>query len=234
MENKRILLKLSGESFRGPASFGQDLPTITKIASDIVDTLKSGVEICIVIGGGNIFRGSDLVKQGFDKVGADYIGMLATIMNALALQNVLESLGVKSKVFSSLYVDKVCMPYTREEAIESMVEGGISIFAAGTGNPFVTTDTAAAIRALEMRCDLLVKGTQVDGVYDSDPKNNPNAKKYNFISYDDILEKGLKIMDLTAISTARDHKLPVLVFNIHKSGELQKVINSSGDFTLIK
>lgn len=234
MNKKRILLKLSGESFKGDLSFGQDLNTIIKISQDIIEAKNSGVEVCVVIGGGNIFRGAALIEQGFEKVSSDYIGMLATIMNAIALQRVISNSGVKSKVFSSLHVDKICTPYVRDDAMQALTEGYINIFAGGTGNPFVTTDTAAAIKAIEMRCDLLVKGTQVDGVYDSDPKQNSHAKKYSQISYEEVLEKKIKIMDFAAISLANEQKLPILVFNISKSGELKKVINGLGNFTLIQ
>jgi uridylate kinase len=234
MQKKRVLLKLSGESFKGSLSFGQDIKEITRIATDIVDTVKSGVEVCIVIGGGNIFRGSDLVKNGFDKVSSDYIGMLATVMNALTLQGVLEGLGAKSKVFSSVHIDKVCTPYCRSDAIEFMQNGYINIFAAGTGNPFVTTDTAAVIKALEMRCDLLLKGTQVNGVYDADPKTHSNAKKIDTISYKEVLDRELKIMDFAAISIASEQKIPICVFSIGIVGELLRVVTGKGNFTLIK
>ena len=231
---KRILLKLSGEAFRGNLSFGQDVAEITRIAKDIIETANDGVEIGIVIGGGNIFRGEDLVQHGCDKVTSDYIGMLATVMNALTLQGILESLGAKSKVFSSVHMDKVCTPYCRSDAMQFMGDGYINIFAAGTGNPCVTTDTAAVIKSLEMNCDCLFKGTQVSGVYDSDPKENRDAKKIDQISYKDVLDKRLGVMDFAAIAIASEQKMPICVFSIGKSGELARVVRGQGDFTLIK
>lgn len=234
MRTKRILLKLSGEVLKGSNLFGYDLDEVTRIAQDIVNATKDGLQISIVIGGGNLFRGAEHTSQGFDKVSADFIGMMATVMNAAALQSVIEKLGVKARVFSSLYVDKVCIPYSRDVALSSMSEGSINIFAGGTGNPFVTTDTASVIKALEMRCDIILKATKVDGVYDSDPHENKSSHRFDEISYDAFLNKSLKVMDSIAIAMAQEHNMPICVFDITKNGSLSKAAKGEGDFTLIK
>lgn len=234
MRNKRILLKLSGEVLKGSNLFGYDLDEVTRITQEIVNATKDGLQISIVIGGGNLFRGAEHTAQGFDKVSADFIGMMATVMNAVALQSVIEKLGVKARVFSSLHVDKVCIPYSRDIALSSMSEGSINIFAAGTGNPFVTTDTASVIKALEMRCDIILKATKVDGVYDADPHKNKAAQRFDQISYDDVLSQSLKVMDSIAISMAQEHNMPICVFDITKHGALLKAASGEGAFTLIK
>lgn len=233
MRKQRILLKLSGESLKGSKDFGHDLNEVTRISHDIIKAKKSGAQISIVIGGGNIFRGVEHTNQGFDKVSGDFIGMMATVMNAVALQSVMEGLGEKAKVFSSLYVEKVCTPYSRDAAMASMSEGNINIFAAGTGNPFVTTDTASVIKSLEMRCDIILKATKVDGVYDYDPKIHQDAKRFDKISYNDVLDQSLKVMDFVAIAMAKENNMPIGVFDITKAGELERVVKGNGTFTLI-
>ena len=226
---KRILLKISGESLMGEDSYGIDVGTVDRIASEISQACKLGIQLCLVIGGGNIFRGLAGSAKGMDRTSADYMGMLATIMNALAMQNSLERIGVQTRVQSAITMTSVCEPYTRRRAIRHMEKGRVVIFAAGTGNPYFTTDTAAALRASEMACEALFKGTKVDGVYDKDPYKNEDAKKYQSISFQDVLTKNLKVLDASAISLARDNDIPVIVFSITEKDAFLKVLNGDNN-----
>ena len=209
MKKKRILLKLSGEALLGDKEFGQDFNTIKRIASDIKDVLDTGIEVAVVVGGGNIYRGMQGANIGMDRATADNMGMLATIMNALALQNMLEQIGVYTRVQSAVGMSSVCESFIRRKAIRHMQKGRVVIFGAGTGNPFFTTDSAAVLRAIEMNCDILLKGTQVDGVYDSDPSKNMDAVKYTEVTYSEVLQKNLNVMDMAAIALARENNLPI-------------------------
>ena len=229
----RILLKLSGEALMGNLGFGLDLKTVQNIALDIKSVKESGTQVCIVIGGGNIFRGIAGVANGLERSSADHMGMLATIINSLALQSVLEYESIATRVLSAIPMATVCEPYIRRRAIRHMEKGRVVIFAAGTGNPFFTTDTAAALRAAEMNCDALFKGTQVDGVYDDDPLTNKSAKRYEKISYKDVLTKDLKVMDASSISLARENNIPVVVFSIHSQGAFLGAVSGRGQFTYI-
>ncbi len=233
MEYKRILLKLSGEALMGNQNYGQHLPTVQRICEEISDVNKLGTQISIVVGGGNIFRGMKAAEAGMERSAADYMGMLATVMNALALQNVLESMNVDTRVLSAISMESVCESFIRRRAIRHMEKGRVVICAAGTGNPFFTTDTAAALRALELDCDALFKGTQVDGIYDSDPKKNKKAKHYAKVSYKEVLEQDLKVMDGAAIAIARENSLPIVVFDIHEDGNFKKVVKGKGVFTAV-
>ena len=230
---KRVLLKISGEALMGSGQYGLDMDTVSRIAEDVQQVNKLGCEVCLVIGGGNIFRGLSSAAKGMERASADYMGMLATVMNALAMQNALETIGVDTRVLSAIPMTTICEPYVRRRAIRHMEKGRVVIFAAGTGNPFFTTDTAAALRAIEMGCDALLKGTQVDGVYDSDPKMNPHATRFDTLSYMDVLSKDLRVMDTSAISLARDNDLPILVFNIHEQGGFTRVLSGDGHATVI-
>jgi uridylate kinase len=233
IEYKRVLLKLSGEALMGDKGFGLDVLTLKRIAQDIKEVVSLGVEICVVVGGGNIYRGVEASTQGMERAAADYMGMLATIINALGLQNVMESEGIFTRVLSAIPMMSICEPYIRRKAVRHMEKGRVVIFAAGTGNPFFTTDSAAVLRAIEMNCDLLMKGTQVDGVYSDDPKKNPSATKFSNISYTDILKDNLNVMDMAAIALARENKLPIKVFSIREDGNIARVIKSEGNFTKI-
>jgi uridylate kinase len=230
---KRVLLKVSGEALMGSRDYGLDLATMKAIAVDIRDVANLGVQVCLVIGGGNIFRGMAGASAGMDRAQADGMGMLATVMNALAMQNWLEKLGVHTRVQSAIPMASLCEPFIRRRAIRHMEKGRVVIFAAGTGNPFFTTDTAAALRAAEMGCDALLKGTQVDGVYSADPRTNPNAERYVTLTYLDMLARDLAVMDAAAISLARENKLPIVVFNIHEPGAFTAVMKGEGKFTTV-
>lgn len=230
---KRILLKISGESLMGEDSYGIDVVTVDRIASEISQASNLGIQLCLVIGGGNIFRGLAGSAKGMDRTSADYMGMLATIMNALAMQNSLERMGVQTRVQSAITMTSVCEPYTRRRAIRHMEKGRVVIFAAGTGNPYFTTDTAAALRASEMACEALFKGTKVDGVYDKDPHKHEDAKKYQSISFQDVLTKNLKVLDASAISLARDNDIPVIVFSITEKDSFLKVLNGDNNSSTI-
>ena len=229
----RILLKISGESLMGERQFGLDPAMVNRVASEIATIVDYGVEVCVVIGGGNIFRGVSGAANGMERATADYMGMLATVMNALAMQSSLEQNGLQSRVQSALPISAVCEPYIRRRAVRHMEKKRIVIFAAGTGNPFFTTDTAAALRATEMGCDAILKATKVDGVYDADPEQNKNAKRYDALSYLEVLSRDLKVMDAPAISLAKENSIPILVFSIQKSGTLADVIRGDGLHTLI-
>jgi len=230
---KRILLKLSGEALMGEGSYGISRITIEAIVAEIAAVAKLGVEIGVVIGGGNIFRGVAPGAAGMDRATADYMGMLATIMNALALQDAMRRAGVASRVQSALNVEQVVEPYIRGKAIRYLEEGKVVIFAAGTGNPFFTTDTAAALRASEMGAEIVLKATKVDGVYTSDPNTDPGAKRYSRVSFDEAIQRNLKIMDATALTLCRDQRLPVNVFSIFRSGALGRVVAGEDEGTLV-
>jgi uridylate kinase len=231
---KRVLLKLSGEALMGGRDYGLDPETVSRVAEEIKSVIDMGVEVCAVIGGGNIFRGVSGAAQGMDRATADYMGMLATVINALAMQNALEHAGVQTRVLSAIPMSAVCEPYIRRRAIRHMEKGRVVIFAAGTGNPFFTTDSAAALRASEMQCNALLKATKVDGVYSADPVKDPSAKRYDKLSYLDVLSQDLQVMDTSAISLARQSKIPILVFSIFTHGMFAEVMQGSGKFTIIE
>jgi uridylate kinase len=230
---KRVLLKLSGEALMGRREFGLDNEMVGAIANDIKAVVAMGVEVSVVIGGGNIFRGVSGAASGMDRAQADYMGMLATVMNALAVQSALEKRDVPTRVQSAIPMASVCEPYIRRRAERHMEKGRVVVFAAGTGNPFFTTDTAAALRAAEMKCDALLKGTQVDGVYSADPRKVQGATRYEQLSYLDVLANDLGVMDAAAISLARENHLPIIVFNIHAPGAFAQVMRGEGAFTKI-
>jgi uridylate kinase len=231
--NKRILLKLSGEVLMGQGQFGIDPETVQRMAQEVKDAKDTGLELCLVIGGGNIFRGMAAAAKGLDRTTGDYMGMLATIMNALAMQNALEQLGVETRVQSAIPMASICEPYIRRRAARHLEKGRIVIFAAGTGNPFFTTDSGAALRAAEMGCDALYKGTSVDGVYDADPKQSPDAKRFDIVSYDQVLSHNLKVMDGSAVALCRDNHIPIIVFNIREQGNLARVLRGEGVSTRV-
>ncbi len=230
---KRVLLKISGEALMGDLKYGQDQNTIERICRDVKSAMAIGVEVCLVVGGGNIFRGIQGAANGMERASADYMGMLATVLNALAIQNTLEKMGVDTRVLSAINMMQVCEPYIRRRAERHMQRGRVVIFAAGTGNPYFTTDTAAALRANEMGCDLLLKGTQVDGVYSADPKRDKKAKHFAKLSYHEVLVRDLKVMDQSAISLARENQIPIMVFSIHNEDALAQAVCGQGKFTLI-
>ena len=230
----RVLLKVSGEALMGSAPYGIDLETVERIATDVKQAFEAGSQICMVIGGGNIFRGLSAAAKGIERATADYMGMLATVMNALAMQAALERIGVPCRVQSAIPMASVCEPYIRRVAIRHMEKGRVVIFAAGTGNPFFTTDTAAALRAAEMSCDAMLKGTQVDGVYSADPKKDPKAERYESLSYHEVLARDLQVMDASAISLSRENKIPILVFSIHDKGSFAAVLRGEGRATIIE
>ena len=230
---KRVLLKISGEALMGDGQYGIDVGTVDRIATEISQARQSGVEICLVIGGGNIFRGLSGAAGGMDRSSADYMGMLATVMNALAMQNALERQDIQTRVLSAIPMTTVCEPYIRRRAIRHMEKGRVVIFAAGTGNPFFTTDTAAALRAAEMNCDALMKGTNVDGVYSADPRIDNTATRFDTLSYMDVLSKDLKVMDASAVSLSRENNIPIVVFSIQSNGAFLKVLEDNGNCTII-
>jgi len=229
----RVLLKISGEGLMGQKKFGLDPKTVSRICNEIKSVHDQGVQVSLVIGAGNIFRGVSGEELGIERTSADYMGMLATVINAIAVQSALEGMGVNTRVLSAIPMSTVCEPYIRRRAVRHMERGRVVIFAAGTGNPFFTTDTAAALRAVEMGCDALLKGTQVDGVYDKDPKDNQDAKRFNELSYQDVLSRDLRVMDTSAIALARDNKVPILVFSIHSPGGFSEVVSGAGKHTII-
>jgi uridylate kinase len=230
---KRILLKLSGEALMGEDAYGINRTTIDQIVAELAVVAAMGLEIAVVIGGGNIFRGVAPAAAGMDRATADYMGMLATVMNALALQDAMRRGGLNGRVQSALNIEQVVEPYIRGKAMRYLEEGKIVIFAAGTGNPFFTTDTAAALRGTEMACDIVLKGTKVDGVYSADPKTNPQARRYARVSFDEAINRNLKVMDATALTLCRDQKLPIIVFNIFKAGALKRVVMGEDEGTLV-
>jgi uridylate kinase len=231
---KRVLLKMSGEVLMGTQEFGLDPATVKRVARDIKNVVDLGVEVCVVVGAGNIFRGVSGASQGMDRTTADYMGMLGIVINALALQNALEQLDVPTRVQSAIPMNAICEPYVRRKAFRHMEKGRVVIFAAGTGNPYFTTDTAAALRASEMACDAMFKGTKVDGVYTADPKKDPTATRYDRLNYMDVLTKDLKVMDATAISLARDNHIPIVVFSVLEEGNFEKVITGQGACTIVE
>jgi len=231
---RRVLLKVSGEALLGDTDYGIDPPTLDRIAGEIEDVSALGVQVCVVIGGGNIFRGFKGTASGIERATGDYMGMLATVMNSLAMQSALERRGLQTRVLSAIPMATVCEPYIRRRAIRHMEKGRVVIFAAGTGNPFFTTDTAAALRASEMNCDLLLKGTKVDGVYSADPAEFKDAHRYDTLTYRDVLANDLKVMDASAIALARENGIPVMVFSIRESGAFAQVVQGGGRYTIIE
>ena len=231
---KRVLLKLSGEVLMGDQQFGIDPAFVMELAKEVKAAKETGLEICLVIGGGNIFRGMAGAAQGMDRAQADYMGMLATVMNALAMQSALEQLGVQTRVQSAVQMDQVCEPVIRRRAERHLEKGRIVIFAAGVGAPYFTTDSGAALRAAEMNCDALLKGTSVDGVYDSDPKKNADAKRYDTVTYGKVLADNLKVMDASAVALCRDNNIPIVVFSIREKGNLARVIAGEGTQTIVQ
>lgn len=230
---KRILLKLSGEALMGDDAYGINRATITRIVNEIKEVVDLGVQVAVVIGGGNIFRGVAPAAAGMDRATADYMGMLATVMNAMALQDAMKNIGLNARVQSALSIEQVAEPYIRGKAIRYLEEGRVVIFGAGTGNPFFTTDTAAALRGMEINAEIVIKATKVDGVYTDDPKTNPEAMRYKTITFDEAIIKNLKVMDATALTLCRDQKLPISVFSIFKQGALKKVVMGGDEGTKV-
>jgi uridylate kinase len=230
---RKVLLKISGEVLMGDSLFGIDTVTLDRVAADIKEVVDAGFDLGLVVGGGNIFRGVSLAGRGMERASADYMGMLATIMNALALQGALEKAGVDTRVQSAIPMDAVCEPYIRRRALRHLEKGRVVIFAAGLGAPFFTTDTSAALRSAEMGCDALLKGTSVDGVYTADPKKDASARRYDSLSYHDVLAQDLKVMDASAIALMRDNQIPIVVFSIREPGNFMKVLTGEGVFTTI-
>ncbi|MEX1661783.1 UMP kinase [uncultured Thioclava sp.] len=231
---KRVLLKISGEALMGDQGYGLHPPTVARIAREVQSVHEMGVEICMVIGGGNIFRGLAGSAQGMERTTADYMGMLATVMNALGMQAQLEALGLHTRVISAIPMDEVCEPYIRRRAVRHLEKKRICIFAAGTGNPYFTTDTAATLRANEMNCEAIFKGTKVDGVYDKDPMKFDDAKRYDTVSYDVVLQKNLGVMDASAIALARDNNKPIIVFSLDEPGGFRGILAGQGTYTLVQ
>ena len=230
---KRVLLKISGEALMGDQGYGLHPPTVERIAAEVKTVHDLGAEICMVIGGGNIFRGLQGSAQGMERTTADYMGMLATVMNALAMQSSLEAQGIHTRVVSAIPMDQVCEPYIRRRAVRHLEKKRVVIFAAGTGNPYFTTDTAATLRASEMACEAIFKGTQVDGIYDKDPKQHKDAVRYSSVTYDEVLQKRLKVMDASAIALARDNNLPIIVFSLDEPGGFKGILSGNGTYTKV-
>ena len=230
---KRVLLKISGEALMGDQGYGLHPPTVERVAAEVKTVHDLGAEICMVIGGGNIFRGLQGSAQGMERTTADYMGMLATVMNALAMQSSLEEQGVHTRVVSAIPMDQVCEPYIRRRAVRHLEKKRVVIFAAGTGNPYFTTDTAATLRASEMACEAIFKGTQVDGIYDKDPKQHIDAVRYDAVTYDEVLQKRLKVMDASAIALARDNNLPIIVFSLDEPGGFRGILSGNGTYTKV-
>jgi uridylate kinase len=230
---KRVLLKISGEALMGDQGYGLHPPTVERIAAEVKTVHDLGAEVCMVIGGGNIFRGLQGSAQGMERTTADYMGMLATVMNALAMQSSLEEQGVHTRVVSAIPMDQVCEPYIRRRAVRHLEKKRVVIFAAGTGNPYFTTDTAATLRASEMACEAIFKGTQVDGIYDKDPKQHSDAVRYDAVTYDEVLQKRLKVMDASAIALARDNNLPIIVFSLDEPGGFRGILSGNGTYTKV-
>jgi uridylate kinase len=230
---KRVLLKVSGEALMGEREYGLDPETVDRVASEVKAVVNLGIEVCLVIGGGNIFRGVSGAARGMERASADYMGMLATVINSLAMQSALERLGVQTRVQSAIPMSTVCEPYIRRRAVRHMEKGRVVIFAAGTGNPFFTTDTAAALRASEMGCDALLKGTKVDGVYSADPKKSKDAERYERLTYLDVLARDLQVMDAAAIALARESRIPILVFSITEHDGFANIFRGHGRYTVV-
>jgi len=234
MKYKRILLKLSGEALMGSKSFGIDNDRLALYAKQIKEVVQQGCQLAIVIGGGNIFRGIQAEKGGMDRVQGDYMGMLATVINSMALQSALESIHVQTRLQSAIKMEQICEPFIRRKAVRHLEKGRVVIFGAGSGNPYFTTDTAAALRAIEIEADVILKGTRVDGIYTADPEKNPDAKKYNEITFSEVYEKGLEVMDMTAFTLCNENKLPIIVFDMNKEGNLSKIVKGENLGTLVK
>jgi uridylate kinase len=230
----RVMLKISGEALMGDQGYGLHPPTVARIAAEVKSVRDMGVEVCMVIGGGNIFRGLAGSAQGMERTTADYMGMLATVMNALAMQSALEQIGVFTRVISAIPMDQVCEPYIRRRAVRHLEKKRVCIFAAGTGNPYFTTDTAATLRASEMACEAIFKGTKVDGVYDMDPNKHAHAKRYDHVTYDEVLQKHLGVMDASAIALARDNNLPIIVFSLDEPGGFRGILEGKGTYTRVQ
>ncbi|WPU93930.1 UMP kinase [Mucilaginibacter sabulilitoris] len=233
MKYKRILLKLSGESLMGTRQYGIDNNQVLQYAHDIKNVYDAGIEIAIVVGGGNIFRGLSAEKSGMERAQADYMGMLATVINCMALQNALESIGVETRLQSAIKMEQICEPYIRRRAMHHLEVGKIVIFGAGTGNPYFTTDTAASLRAIEIKADVVLKGTRVDGIYTADPEKDPSATRYDEISFQEVYDQGLNVMDMTAITLCRENKLPIIVFDMNESGNFMKIAQGEPIGTLV-
>jgi uridylate kinase len=231
---KRVLLKLSGEALMGPGQYGIDPDTINRIAGEVEELINIGVEVGLVIGGGNIFRGAGLAEAGMERVTGDHMGMLATVMNALAMQDALEHHGIYARVMSAIKINQICEDYIKRRAVRHLEKGRVVIFAAGTGNPFFTTDSAASLRAIEIGADLLIKATKVDGVYTADPVKDPSAERYSSLTYDEVLDKRLMVMDATAIVLCRDYKMPLCVLNINEPGALMNAIKGNDEGTFVR
>jgi uridylate kinase len=231
---RRVLLKISGEALMGNREFGLDSEVVDRVSADVHEVHAIGVQVCLVIGGGNIFRGISGAARGIERASADYMGMLATVINSLAVQSALERRGIATRVLSAIPMATVCEPYIRRRAIRHMEKGRVVIFAAGTGNPFFTTDTAAALRASEMGCDSLFKGTKVDGVYSADPKADSTAQRFDRLTYRDVMARDLKVMDASAIALARENNIPIVVFSIEEAGQFAKALKGQGKFTIIR
>jgi uridylate kinase len=231
---KRILLKLSGESLMGDKQYGIDNAQVLQYAQDIKSVADTGVEIAIVVGGGNIFRGLSAEKSGMERAQADYMGMLATVINCMALQNALESLGVDTRLQSAIKMEQICEPYIRRRAMHHLEVGKVVIFGAGTGNPYFTTDTAASLRAIEIKADVVLKGTRVDGIYTADPEKDPTATRYEEISFQEVYDKGLNVMDMTAITLCQENNLPIIVFDMNKPGNFMKIAKGEAIGTLVR
>ena len=231
---RRLLLKLSGEALMGASAHGLDMAVLERLARDVGEAQAAGCEMCVVVGGGNILRGMEWAARGMDRATADYMGMLATVMNALAFQNVLEQQGTPARVLSAIPMPTVCEAYVRSKALHHIAKGRVVIFAAGTGNPFFTTDTTAALRAIEMNCDAVAKATQVDGVYSADPKKDPSAQRYDQLTYDMVLQRKLQAMDMAAIALARDNDLPLIVFSVEEPGNILQVLRGQARMTVIE
>ena len=234
MAYKRILLKLSGESLMGDKQYGIDNKQVIQYAKDIKSVYDEGVQIAVVVGGGNIFRGLSAEKSGMDRAQADYMGMLATVINCMALQNALESIGVETRLQSAIKMEQICEPYIRRRAMHHLEMNKIVIFGAGTGNPYFTTDTAASLRAIEIKADVVLKGTRVDGIYTADPEKDPTATRYDEITFQEVYDKGLNVMDMTAITLCQENKLPIIVFDMNKPGNFARIASGEHIGTLVK
>ena len=234
MAYKRILLKLSGESLMGDKQYGIDNKQVLQYATDIKGVFDRGIQIAVVVGGGNIFRGLSAEKSGMERAQADYMGMLATVINCMALQNALESIGVETRLQSAIKMEQICEPYIRRRAMHHLEVGKIVIFGAGTGNPYFTTDTAASLRAIEIKADVVLKGTRVDGIYTADPEKDPSATRYDEITYQEVYDKGLNVMDMTAITLCQENNLPIIVFDMNKPGNFMKIADGEKIGTLVK
>lgn len=234
MKYKRILLKLSGEALMGKKNFGIDNDRLSQYATEVKQAVESGCEVAIVIGGGNIFRGIQAEQGGMDRVQGDYMGMLATVINSMALQSALENLGVETRLQSAIKMEQICEPFIRRKAVRHLEKGRVVIFGAGTGNPYFTTDTAATLRAIEIEANVILKGTRVDGIYTADPEKDPTAKKYDRINFDEVYAKGLEVMDMTAFTLCKENNLPIIVFDMNKPGNLTKVLVGEPIGTLVE